>query len=1165
VNQGGQITINDNGAASPYPSTNRVQGTVGILEKVAVTLNGVSHGYPDDMDMILEGPDGTRILLLSDAGGQFDLGNATFTLDGTVSALLPDDTAIVSGAVYRAGDYDGGDQDFFAAPPAGIVTTITAGTFSGLPANLGLFSGKSGDQVNGTWNLFIMDDTGVDSGSIRSWSLDLFLSPILAVDNSETIVLTEDTPKTINLLVTDADTPLNSLTLSATSSNTGLIPNSGLTFGGNTGGTNRTLTITPGSNDFTAPGQTVTITITAKDAQGNVYPGVNEQTITVRVDPVNDAPTMILNASSTTINTGGASTNITVHLRDVDDAATAVTLTATSSNPSVVPATNVLFRVLDSATPGTNRIVQIVGGVVAGSSTITIIATDDDGASTTASINVAVNSIAQIVAANPTPIAVTAPGAGTPFPSTISIPNSGNLGVVGRATVTLVNIEHDRPSDLGVLLVSPSGESVVLMRGVGDSNPVGQRDLNDVRLTFSTTASVDLSSSTLTNGSYVPTDLGSGNFPSPAPVGPYGAGLSALQGSTANGTWSLYVYDTTTGEAGRIAGGWILQIFPAPFINAIATQSTPEDTPITVSFATADFDGVVTNVVASSSAGEISISPVKVGNVNGLTSGSFTFTPAANFNGSTTITLTATDNNNFNGTRNFTLNVTPVNDPPTQSVIPKQIGRAGRSIGPVTFTIGDIETPGGSLTVTATSNNPKLLPPGSIILGGSLGTRTITLFPAGSQAGTADITVSVTDDGRQNTGDAPNSSTRQSSSQVFNVTVEEAANPLFENTTGIQILDAVAPASAAAASPYPSSITVNGLQGTIAEVQVTLYGITHPQPDDIDVLLVGPGSSPVGLVLMSDAGGGAANALNNVTLRFRDSTVASPVAALPDEGQLLSGDYLPSNFTPNPDFPAFSSPGETASAFSSFVGANPNGDWRLYVVDDTAGPRGGVISSWQLSIRTRPVLAAIPDQTTPEDTPLRFTASVGDNQPGVPFVVSYTTVPVGGSPNVVQSIVTAAGTTITPGGATIPGGSQSFTINPVTDVSGTNSITLFITDPSGFSVSRTFNFVVTAVNDAPRFGDIANLSTPAATPNAFEFTVSDPEGTAVTVVGTSSRQDVVPDANIVINPPSSDDYNDADGYLEWRGYHSAHRNRCGWPEVEQIVRSQRHANSRVLQ
>jgi autotransporter-associated beta strand protein len=79
--------------------------------------------------------------------------------------------------------------------------------------------------------------------------------------------------------VSDADTPLTSLTFTGTSSNTAIIPNSGITFG-TVGTTVRTVTVAAGSS---ASGP-VDITITATDPEGgtasHVYP------VTVNAKPV---------------------------------------------------------------------------------------------------------------------------------------------------------------------------------------------------------------------------------------------------------------------------------------------------------------------------------------------------------------------------------------------------------------------------------------------------------------------------------------------------------------------------------------------------------------------------------------------------------------------------------------------------------------------------------------------------------------------------------------------------------------------------------------------------------------------------------------------------------------------------------------------------------------
>src|SRR5262249_14161987 len=69
---------------------------------------------------------------------------------------------------------------------------------------------------------------------------------------------------------------------------------------------------------------------------------------------------------------------------------------------------------------------------------------------------------------NLTPVAI--PGSGTqgpgaPYPSAISV--SGLTGPITDVTVTLNNLTHTFIPDVGVLLVGPGGQSVVLMDFVG--------------------------------------------------------------------------------------------------------------------------------------------------------------------------------------------------------------------------------------------------------------------------------------------------------------------------------------------------------------------------------------------------------------------------------------------------------------------------------------------------------------------------------------------------------------------------------------------------------------------------------------------------------------------------------------------------------------------------
>ncbi len=144
------------------------------------------------------------------------------------------------------------------------------------------------------------------------------------------------------------------------------------------------------------------------------------------------------------------------------------------------------------------------------------------------------------------------------------------------------------------------------------------------------------------------------------------------------------------------------------------------------------------------------------------------------------------------------------------------------------------------------------------------------------------------------------------------------------------------------ANPYPSPITVSGVSGSILNVELTLFQLSHTFPADLDMLLVGPGGQSV--IFMSDAGGG--NDIVNVNLTFSDFATQS----LPETGQIVSGVYLPTNYGSGDTFPPPAPPPPYGAAFNVFGGTNPNGVWNLYIVDDAAGDSGSVAGGWQLTI-----------------------------------------------------------------------------------------------------------------------------------------------------------------------------------------------------------------------
>src|SRR4029079_14940508 len=96
-------------------------------------------------------------------------------------------------------------------------------------------------------------------------------------------------------------------------------------------------------------------------------------------------------------------------------------------------------------------------------------------------------------------------------------------------------------------------------------------------------------------------------------------------------------------------------------------------------------------------------------------------------------------------------------------------------------------------------------------------------------------------------------------------------------------------------APSPSTTTFAGFatSATLDRVDVT---ITHTFPDDIDMLLVGPGGQNA--IIMADAGGSAD--VTNLQLKLSDAAAS----ALSDAGPLVAGTYRPSNYVPADAWPA---------------------------------------------------------------------------------------------------------------------------------------------------------------------------------------------------------------------------------------------------------------------
>jgi uncharacterized delta-60 repeat protein len=165
----------------------------------------------------------------------------------------------------------------------------------------------------------------------------------------------------------------------------------------------------------------------------------------------------------------------------------------------------------------------------------------------------------------------------------------------------------------------------------------------------------------------------------------------------------------------------------------------------------------------------------------------------------------------------------------------------------------------------------------------------------------------------------------------------------FHNTASIRIPDS---GDAGNAAPYPSTITVPPGLGTISKLRVMLHGFSHEYPDDVDILLVGPTGQTS--MLMSNVGGSFI--VSDLTLIFDDD---GPVLT---ENVLTSGTYRPTNRDDtniddsSDTFGPPAPPGPYGSALAVFNGTNPQGEWRLFAIDDFVIDVGGISGGWSLVV-----------------------------------------------------------------------------------------------------------------------------------------------------------------------------------------------------------------------
>lgn len=220
-------------------------------------------------------------------------------------------------------------------------------------------------------------------------------------------------------------------------------------------------------------------------------------------------------------------------------------------------------------------------------------------------------------------------------------------------------------------------------------------------------------------------------------------------------TLAIEVHDSGSLSRGLLVGGDVsfdceLAMLQAPTVSVITDKVSPEDTvagPYSFSASEAETPpGVLELSAESSNPSLVRDEDIKFG-FNFLTlQRTISMTPRPNASGVTEITLKVSDGGSETW-RRFKLTVTPVDDPPTVKPLPPVTVALGEIPPLIEIQVDDVDTPEGSLVVTAGAANTALVPVSGvqILPGTTPNRRWLRLTPAPGATGQTLVLVRVSD------------------------------------------------------------------------------------------------------------------------------------------------------------------------------------------------------------------------------------------------------------------------------------------------------------------------------------------------------------------------------------------------------------------------------------
>ncbi len=868
----------------------------------------------------------------------------------------------------------------------------------------------------------------------------------------------------------DRETPVANLVLSADSSDEAVVPTSNIIFGGS--GSNRTVTIMP-LPDVWGP---VTVSRTVTDNDG----ASSTRSFVLTVAAVNDPPTLDPIGDRTVDEDAGPQlvtlTGITGG--PANEPQGAISITATSSDPTIVPHPAISY-VVGSPT-GTLTFAPATNAV--GTAVITV-RVNDGGTSNNIvlqSFAVTINPVNDLPTLNPI--------------SDLSINEDAGL-----QTITLTGISG-----------GPANEGQTPSVTASNSNPALLRDL---AVNYTSGSSGTLTFGTVTNA--------------------YGSALVTVtlsDGANSNNVVAR-TFEVTVNP-----------VNDRPALDAIANVTVGENAgrqTVTLSGITsgAENEEQIVLVTASNSASGL-LANLAVDYQSPNPTGTLTFDVVPSAFGTNTITVTVRDDGTSNNvaTRTFTVAVLPVNDPPTMDLIGDMILPEDAGLQTIVLTgisEGAANETAQSMTITAVSSDPLVVPNPTIGYTNNQQTAWLRFTPAANASGTAIITVTARDNGGTAVGgvdttvrtfqvtimpvnDPPTLGT------INNITVLEDSGMATVNLTGI-----------AAGANESEPLAVNA--STTATDLIRNLQVAYTSPENTAVLTFGTVSNAFGTATIQVD---VVDAENTFTRNF--NVTITPINDAPTLDQpadlALEEDFAsytvnltgitggaanePQNtitITATSSSPAvvsapvvsYTRPATTGSLVLNPV-ANASGTATITVrVTDGATSNNVTVRTFTVTVTAAndlPSIGDVPAQMTLEDVPVTVAFTVSDVETAANSLTLN-------AMSFNEEVVGNSGFTF--GGT---GNNRTLTIRPLPDQSGSATIMITAEDANGGANSIFFELYVNPVNDAPRISAVGPQTCEQDSTMTLGFTVADLECSAsgVTVAVSSGNQTLVPAGGLAL-------------------------------------------------